>query len=104
MQSILSWGDSAIFDLAQEIQMRIEVAQKYISHRNNPALVKSYEIEIKTLRNAPRTERELLSAMRRVKIRMNLTVDVVDQEPLSAELEALEWLLPKVKQFWDQKT
>ena len=90
-------------DLEQVIQKQIRSCQKYVSPHNNPALVRSYEIEIKTLMNAPRTERELASAIRRVKAKMHVTIDTVDQEPLSSELEALEWLIPIVKKYSDEK-
>jgi hypothetical protein len=65
--------------------------------------VRSYEIEIKTLINAPRTERELASAIRRVKAKMQVTIDTAELEPLSSELEALEWLIPIVKKHSDEK-
>ena len=84
-------------DLEQEIQKRINTCRKYVSPHNNPAFVRSYETEIKTLMTAPRTERELASAIRRVKAKMQMTLDTVELEPLSSELEALEWLIPVVK-------
>jgi hypothetical protein len=91
-------------DLEQVIQKQIRTCRKYVSPLNNPALVRSYEIEIKTLINAPRTERELASAICRVKAKMQMTIDTVDLEPMSSELEALEWLIPIVKKYSDEKT
>lgn len=84
-------------DLEQEIQKRIDTCRKYISPHNNPAFVRSYEKEMKTLMIAPRTERELTSAIRRVTAKMEMTVDTIELGSLSSELEALEWLIPVVK-------
>ena len=81
------------------IKIRIEACRKYINPHNNPALVRSYDKEIRTLKSAPRTERELAGAIRRVKAEMHLTIDTADLESLSSELEALEWLLPIVKKY-----
>lgn len=89
--------------LEQVIQKQIRTCRKYVNPHNNPALVRSYEIEIKTLTNAPKTERELASAIRRVKAKMQVTIDTVDLEPLSSELEALEWLIPVLKKYSDEK-
>ena len=90
-------------DLEQEIQKRINTCRKYVSPQNNSAFVRSYETEIKTLMNAPRTELELASAIRKVKAKMQTTVDTVDLEPLSSELEALEWLIPVVKRYSEER-
>ena len=84
-------------DLEQEIQKRIDTCRKYINPHNNPAFVRSYEKEMKTLMIAPRTERELTSAIRRVTAKMEMTVDTIELGSLSSELEALEWLIPVVK-------
>ena len=56
-----------------------------------------------TLINAPRTEREMAGAIPRIRAKMQMTIDTVDLEPLSSELEALEWLIPIVKKYSDKR-
>jgi hypothetical protein len=86
-----------VFDLEQEIQKRIDRAQYYLNPLNNPALVMAYQIEIDTLKTAPRTELELKGSIRRLTAKINQTNDVTECEPMYLKREALEWLLQLIK-------
>lgn len=82
-----------MFDLDQEIQKRITRAEYYLNPLNNPALVRAYQIEIDTLKTAPRTELELKGSIRRLEAKIEETDDITECEPLHLKREVLEWLL-----------
>ena len=86
-----------MFDLEREIQKRIKRAEKYLNPMNNPALARAYQIEIDTLKTAPRRELEIAGMLRRLNAKANQTVDIAECEPLFAKREALEWLLQLIK-------
>jgi hypothetical protein len=86
-----------VFDLEQEIQERITSIEKYLNPLNNPAFVRSYQIEIDTLKSAPRRELEIAGMLRRLNAKANQTVDIAECEPLFAKREALEWLLQLIR-------
>ena len=86
-----------MLDLEAEIQNRISRAEYYLNSKNNPALVRAYQIEIDTLKTAPRRELELAGAIRRLEAKINQTLEIDECEPLYAKRETLEWLLQLIK-------
>jgi hypothetical protein len=86
-----------VLDIESEIQKRIDRAQKYHNPMNNPALIRSYQTEIETLKTAPRQELQLTGAIRRLDVIINQTADVIECDALYSKREALEWLLQLVK-------
>jgi hypothetical protein len=86
-----------MIDIEKAIQKRIELSRTYITPLMNPAIVRHHEIAIKTLQTAPRTEPELLKEMQRVKWQIDRTISTLEAAPLHDKLDALEWLLPKIR-------
>jgi hypothetical protein len=86
-----------MIDIEKAIQNRIALAEICINDLNSTVIVRKQKIEIKTLRSASRDEQALELAIKRNKAEIAKIIDVNKAQPLNDELDALEWLLPRVR-------
>lgn len=86
-----------MIDVEKAIAKRIASSQKYMTPHVNAVIYKQHETEIRILRTAPRDEQALERMIKRKKEQIEKINSVIVAEPLYYELDALEWLLPKIR-------
>ena len=86
-----------MFDIEKVIAKRIALDCTYLTPHMNPAIYRHHKQMIETLEKAPRTEPELIKEIERVKRHLDRVTSVLEAEPIHNKLDALEWLLPKVR-------
>jgi hypothetical protein len=84
-------------DIERLIQKRIALDRTYLTPQMNPAIYRHHKQFIESLEKAPRTEAALVKEIERVKWQLDKVTSVFEAEPLHNKLDALEWLLPKIR-------
>jgi hypothetical protein len=82
----------SIYDSIEEvaIQKMIEASERMIGERNNHAINRHLELEIKTLQNAPRDEEKLKALLKTKERQKEEAMHIADTQRLVTEIEMLK--------------
>jgi hypothetical protein len=75
----------------------IEASERMIREQNNPAINRHFELEIKTLQNAPRDEEKLERLLKLKRRQKDEAMHIEDTQRLVTEIEMLRVVLLLVR-------